>query len=265
MEFVAWLYTQGFADRTVAEYDKWARRWSRWCWAHDTVPEQAPVELVVDWSRELPPSWASRKQAHTAVGHFHQFLGRHDQAHRAIRVPPKPPTRTRPLRDADARRLHQAALLHGGREGAAVILALYTGARRLEIARFRWDGVDFDRRRVCWERAKHGGTADLLLHPELEKVLWRLPRTSDYLFPGNNGRPHVRPATVWQWVRKIATTVGVEVKTHELRASWIQQLTDHVGLLEASELAGHRDPRVTLSYVRGRQEAKDAAVGGVTW
>lgn len=265
MEFVAWLHTQGFADRTVAEYDKWARRWSRWCWAHDTTPDEAPVSLYVSWSETLPDTWATRKQALTGIGHLHDFLGRTDDAHRAIRVPPKPATSTRALRDADAKLLHDAAVMYGGREGTAVLLGMYTGARRLEIARFRWTSVDFDRQRIVWQRAKHGGTADLFLHPVLEKALIRLPRTGDYLFPGNNARPHVTPATVWGWVNKVAATVDVEVRTHELRASWITRLTETVGLLEAAELAGHRDPRVTLHYVKGRQDVKDAAVAGVSW
>lgn len=265
MDFTDWLYAQGFADRTVAEYDKWARRWQRWCWAHDTDPTHAPIGLLVAWAQTIPPSWASRKQAHTALGHLHTYLGRDDDAHHAIRIPAKPSTSTRALPDADAHRLHQGAVLYGGREGAAVLLGLYTGARRLEIARFAWAGVDFDRGRIRWTRAKGGGTADMLLHPELEKALVRLPRSGDHLFPGNNGRAHVTPATVWNWVRKVARTVGVQVRTHELRASWITELTDNVGLLEAAELAGHKDPRVTMHYVKGRQETKDAAVAGVTY
>lgn len=265
MDFIEWLQARGFSDRTIAEYSKWARRWSRYCWAHDTTPEHAPVGLIARWSKTLPTSWASRKQAHTALGHLHDYIGRDDDSHHAIRVPPKPTTSTRALPDDEARLLRDAAMLHGGREGTAVLLALYTGARRLELARFQWSGVDFHRKRIRWQRAKRGGTADLYMHADLEKALVRLPKVSDYLFPGNNGRAHVRPATVWQWVRKIAATVDVEVSTHQLRATWITELTEHAGLLEASHLAGHKDPRVTLHYVKARNEALDTAVQSVQY
>lgn len=266
VDFTAWLYTQGYADRSVGEYDKWARRWTRHCWAHDTTPAEAPVRMLAEWAASLPVGRESRKQAHTALSHLHRFIGREDGAHGAIRVPPKKPTRTPPLADDDARALRDTAVMVGGRQGAACLSGLYTTARRIEIARLRWSDMDLDRQRFRWERAKHGGPGDLHMHDVLAKALLRLPHTgSDYVFPGNNGRPHVAPATIWSWVRKVGRIAGVQVATHQLRATCITQLAEKHSVLIAAHAAGHRDLNETLHYLRDQSRATDEALATLDW
>lgn len=266
LDFHDHLRTLQLAPRSADEYVRWARRLVRWCEQWSTTPAEATVGCIATWGDTLPASRASRKNAAVATRHLLEWCGRHDRAWRAIYVPRKPHNDPRPLEPDTAALLLEAAVMHGGRQGLAVLIGLHTGARREEIARMRWDGMDLDRGRIRFRRVKGNPPADLAMHPVVADALERHPRTGLFLFPGNNGRPHVAPATIWQWVRKVGRAAGIEVATHELRHTFITEvndLTDNLRL--AQHVAGHADPAQTARYTRVRRQKADDAVLQVTY
>ena len=96
-----------------------------------------------------------------------------------------------------------------GHLGMSNLLALYPGLRRAEIASLRWAQFERD----GWVRIVGKGSVeeDLPVHPKLAIALERYAgrRISPYLFPGRD-HGHVRPQTVYGWVRRIADAAGVE-------------------------------------------------------
>lgn len=267
MDFDEYLVGQGLADRSVTEYCKWVRRIARWCWANrldlDTI---GPMQLRQWATTTVPESWASRKQARAALGHYLRYLGRTDDAHDAIPVPRKPRHRSDALSADDARLLRDTAVMVGGKRGTATLCGLYLAARRAEIAGLTWDGWTGDT--FTWRRPKSKDDHTVPVHPLLARQLevYRQGATSAFLFPGNNGRAHVTPATVWTWVCKVGDIAEVDVTPKRLRSTCLTTALDGTRDLRAvQDLAGHRDPAVTAGYTRLSQQRLQATVDALTY
>jgi len=261
MNFHDHLRSSNLSPRTIIIYDQWIRRLERWCYQGRILPDRITRAQLADWADTLPATWATRKSARQALRHWVSWLGREDPLHEAIYVPPKVRYSCRALTVEDAHTLQETAVVYGGREGLVVLLGMYLAARRAEIAAMRWDGYAEGRMRFV--RVKSGETADLPVHPVLAVALDAMqPRaTSDYLFPGDRGRPHVSPTTVWEWVRHVGQLAEVEVTTHRLRHTALATMNDATGDLRATqEVAGHRDPATTALYTRATKARVSAAV-----
>jgi integrase len=260
------LLGQGRAERTATEYVRVIRRADLWLRDHHGHPLEATTPPHVrGWADQLPPSWSTRKQARTALGHWQTWAHHPYDLAGAVRVPRKPKMRPRALEDADAVKLELAAH-QAGRRGLAVLLGLYLGMRCAEIAAATWTG--WDGTYYEWQRVKTGDLARLPVHPRLAAALDREERWGPFLFPSGISatRPHVAPQTVWEWVRNIGVSCGVDVSTHQLRHTSISRVVETMGLRVGQEWAGHRDPEVTAGYsrVKDRQLTEAmASLGGL--
>lgn len=250
--FADHLYGQGKARRTVDEYDKWVRRAARWCCQHGVELDTVEGHQLRAWSETIPESWASRKQARTALCHWCRWVGRDETLADAIRVPRKPAGRPRPLTADRAGTLRDTAIMVGGRRGLATLACLYTAARPSEVAGLRWDGIDADEATIRWWRTKMSDWHTVPLHPVLTAALDRArPRVVEgHIFAGNNGRAHVSPTTVWSWVREVAEVADMAgVTPQRLRATAGSAALEATGDIDAvAELLGHRDPATTRQY-----------------
>lgn len=256
-EYADALTVEGKAARTVTEYTKWVRRLLHHCHHQHLNPATLTHADIHAWAQTLPRSWASRKQAHAAVAHYMRLIGRRDMLEAAIPVPRKPRPKYRGLRPQDAHQLRDAAVLVGGRAGTATLIGLYTAARRCEIAELRWDGITRDR--VKWWRSKTQEWHDVPLHPVLRDALdtFRPPLPEGYVFPGDGGRPYVAPVTVWQWIRDVGQTAGVDVTPHQLRATAINRVLEVTRDLDAAAaFGGHRDVQVTRDHYTTTSEVR---------
>lgn len=211
---------------------------------------------VVAAADRFPKTHSQRQMLRSALVAAWEILGRDDPPTRALRVPPRPRGRCRALSEPGARQLEQAAWdLQDEPAGLAVLVGLYGGLRRAEIARLRWeDVIDSEHGRPQWLRVRGKGDveADVPLHPILAEVLERHRRKAGYLFPGRQkGRP-VCPTTVWYWVRVVADRAGLPpVMTHILRHTALAEANDRTGDLRAvQEFARHTNPEVTAIYTR---------------
>lgn len=73
---------------------------------------------------------------------------------------------------------------------AAYSLALWTGARRSEVATQRWDDVDFDASRITVRQIKgNGKVLRLLMLPMLADALRDIPRRAETVVSTEYGRP----------------------------------------------------------------------------
>lgn len=278
-EITQHLVGQGLSDRSVQQYRGQMLRAGKWFEfeASTTVDDAKPTD-VARWCREaVANSRSSRMLAKRALGYYWELTGRADPPTMAIRVPPKPRYRCRALSVERSQKLSVAAVeWEDGPEGLAVLLGLYPPVlRRFEIAAMRWDGIDGD----GWLTliGKYDVEATIPVHSiVLERLAWWRdvytpsagPTDSGcrpgekYLFQGRQGRDHVTPATVWQWVKRVAKEAGIgDLTTHELRHTGLANLNDMFENLRATQaIARHADPTTTAIYTRATRATLAAMV-----
>lgn len=221
-----------------------------------------PADLE-SWAATKPRTHSTQVQLRSALGHFYALCGRHDAPLWAIRPPHKPPMRCRAVEDATARALDAAARARRDRKGLAVLLGLYAGLRREEIANLRWDDID-----EGWVRVTGKGdrTRYLPLHPAILQALAEVPVSGPAVFPGQRGRTSVNPATVWEWVREVSERAGMPVRTHQLRHTCLAKANDETGDLRAvQELAGHARPETTAGYTRVQRKRLATVVASIDY
>jgi integrase/recombinase XerD len=267
VQFDQYLTTRNLSAGTRQQYDRAALRWERWCWANRVDPSDPDVLQVVAYADTIPETHASRKAVQSALAHYFRWCGRTDQPEQAMRVPRKPRRTPRPLTREELSRLKDGALLVGGRQGLAVLIGMYTNARRAEIAWMETAGLEAGH--VTWQRVKTGDITTLPAHPVLEQAWREYARDHTggmYLFPGDRGRPHVSPTTVWEWVRHVGRVCGVSLAPHQLRHSWatytLQATRDARAVQEAMS---HRDLGTTAGYAEVSEGQLQELVDAIDW
>lgn len=246
------LLAKGKAQRTVNEYTKWARRLARWCELEGLELATLEAHELRRWAETTTqPGRESRKQAHAAAKHLFDMLGRSDEPWAAIRLPRKQRGKPRPLAEPERVALRDTAIMVGGRKGLATLGLLQTCARPGEVAGWRWEHIDLDRGRIRWWRSKNSDWHETPLRPALTDALERFrgPYPEGFVFIGN-GRPHVNPTTLWEWVRAVAATAGLaDVNPRRLRATAVRRVLEVTGSIDiAAQMAGHLDVNVTRTY-----------------
>lgn len=162
--------------------------------------------------------------------------------------------------------LHHVALREGYPRGTAVLAGLYLALRVTEISVMSWDL--FDREMTSYTVTGKGDyTATLPVHPRFKEHLEPLPTRWRFLFPGQSGRDHVNPATVWHWIRTIGEFAGIaELRPHQLRHTAGATMNDRTGDLRAtSEFLRHRRLETSMIYTRTTQEALNRAVTALVY
>jgi integrase/recombinase XerC len=162
----------------------------------------------------------------------------------------------------------------GTRKGLAVLLGLYGGLRRSEIAELRWTDLAGD----GWVRViGKGSERQIPLHPvllaSLEALRSRRPIQSlgpqglrGRVFLGQGGG-RLHPTTVWTWVRQLSAEAGLPpVQVHVLRHTALTTALDGTHDLRAvQELAGHARPETTAGYTRVRSDRLSATVLAISY
>lgn len=263
-QFAAFLALQGMADATIRNYRAMMVRWCDWAIAHDRDPMRPDPLAVRAWASTLTPGRSTIAQARAMIGHLCTATG-WDDVSAVIPLPRQQRSRAyRGLEHDQAVALARQAEV-SGLKGTAVLVALYTAARRSEVANLAWSRVDLERHRVTLVRPKNRDRITLPLHPHLHRHLAaRKVAGERWVFPGRYGG-HVAPATVWQWVTDVAEDAGVgRVTPHQLRHTALTEAYDATGDLRATQdLAGHEDPSVTARYTRTSQRRLEAAVAAL--
>lgn len=263
--FGAYLAMQGLSESTIRAYRPLFVRWCDYATAVRRDPYRPDPLTVRAWAAKLPGTRALVAQARAMVGHLCTAL-EVDDVSAAIPLPRQPQRPARALAPEAARAL-VAAAHRSGLAGTAVLVGLYTAARRGEIASLSWRHVDFATGAVTLTRTKTRDLHTVPMHPTLAAHLEerRVPGEL-WVFPGRHGG-HVAPASVWRWVLDVAADAGIgRVTPHQLRHTALTIANDATGDLRAVQtLAGHTDPAVTARYTRSSATAMARAVGSLDY
>ncbi len=161
-----------------------------------------------------------------------------------------PPARERFLTQKEAsmvlKYLDQSSL----EKGAAFIkLLLFTGARKSEILKARWQDINFSKKMLVIPVSKSGKTRHIALSYEAISVLKNIPKTHPkWVFPNKNGVGAMAcPYYLWEKVKRDCNLTGVRL--HDLRHSYASFMVNNgCSLYEVQKVLGHSDPKMTQRY-----------------
>jgi len=137
-------------------------------------------------------------------------------------------------------------------------LALFTGMRRSELFKLRWEDVDFERDFIHIRDPKGGRDQKIPLNSEARRLLENHPRTeSPYVFPGRHGAQRV---DIIKQVNRIKREAGLPKDfrpLHGLRHTYASMLASsgQVDLYTLQKLLTHKSPAMTQRYAHLRDEA----------
>ncbi len=264
-QYAAYLALRELSDHTIRSYRAMMLRWVDWAVAHDRDPWRPDPLSARAWASQLPGTASTRAHARSTIKHLCAAL-EVDDVSTAIPLPRQPKRQPRGLEHDQAVKL--ATTARGcGLKGLAVLVGLYTAARRSEIASLSWRRIDVDAKTVTLDRPKTRDLHTVPLHPVLGGLLAerRVPGEV-WVFPGRYGG-HVAPAVIWEWVLYVAEQAGVgRVTPHQLRHTALTEANDATGDLRAvQDLGGHTNPAVTARYTRSSRDALRRAVASLDY
>lgn len=245
------LWRKELAPRTIESYCKTAREADWWCETQGYTLMNVPAIVLAQYVEMRPKTSASRRIMKVAFTHYWTAFKRKDPPLWVLKVPRKPRAVCKALTEDEASLMATLARERGGIEGFAVLLAMYEGLRRAEIAAVAWH--DFTDDGWLSVMGKGDVPAKLPVHPVVAEALAALEREHPvWVFPARKGEGHIIPATVWSWVAKVAEEAGVEhVAPHRLRHTALATANDVTGDLRAvQDFARHARPDTTAGYTR---------------
>jgi len=158
------------------------------------------------------------------------------------------------------------AVLHDnqGTDAAdAMLLALFTGMRRGEMFRLKWNDVDVERGFIRLRDPKGGVDSSIPLNDAARKLLEDHPRgSSEFIFPGKGGGQRV---CIKRSVNELKEKAGIPKNfraLHGLRHVFASMLASSgkVDLFTLQKLLTHKSPTPTMRYSHLRDAAlRDAS------
>jgi len=151
--------------------------------------------------------------------------------------------------------------------GNMLKLALYTGMRRGEIFKLKWEDVDFQRNLITIRNPKGGRDQAIPINIQARELLKNYPQVdSPFVFPTGDGRQR---SAVHNQVRRIRESAGLPKDFrpfHGLRHVFASMLASsgQVDMYTLQKLLTHKSPVMTQRYAHLRDEAirRAAAVAG---
>jgi integrase len=138
-----------------------------------------------------------------------------------------------------------------------MLMALYTGMRRGELFKLRWEDIDFDRGFIRIVGPKGGTDQTIPLNAAARRVLEAHPRTCEYVFPGEDGGQRV---TIQKALKRIREAAGLPASfrpLHGLRHAFASRLASsgQVDMYTLQKLLTHKSPVMTQRYAHLRDES----------
>ena len=134
---------------------------------------------------------------------------------------------------------------------AAVVLALSTGGRRMEILGLTWKDIDFDRGVITLHETKNGERRVLPLTGHALELIQQLTKVRhvkcNLVFPGKDLKKPVDLRTPFENALKRAEIS--DFRWHDLRHSCASYLAmNHASLAEIAEILGHKTLQMVKRY-----------------
>lgn len=158
-----------------------------------------------------------------------------------------------------------------------VCLALYTGIRRGELFKLKWEDVDFERGFILLRDPKGGPDQKIPMNESARELLKNHPRPirkrkkgenedaspSPYVFPGRGGKQRTSVRVVANRIKNNADLPKDFRPLHGLRHSYASMLASsgEVDLYTLQKLMTHKDPKMTQRYAHLRDQALKKASG----
>jgi integrase len=146
-------------------------------------------------------------------------------------------------------------------------LALFTGMRKNEMFKLKWNDVDFERCFITIRNPKGGKDEKIPMNDAAKGLLGEYSRDgSEYVFPGQDG---ARRTTISKPVNRIKNRAGLPKDfrpLHGLRHVYASMLASsgQVDMYVLQKLLTHKDGRMTQRYAHLRDETlkKASALAG---
>jgi integrase len=138
-------------------------------------------------------------------------------------------------------------------------MAMFTGMRRGELFRLRWEDVDFERGFIHIRDSKGGQDQKIPLNEAARQVLENHPRTdSPLVFPGDGGRQ--KTVLNKRFIRRIKERADLPKgfrPLHGLRHVYASTLASSgkVDMYTLQKLLTHKSPAMTQRYAHLRDDA----------
>ena len=137
-------------------------------------------------------------------------------------------------------------------------MALFTGMRRGELFRLKWDHINFDRGFIRIVDPKGGQNQDIPLNDATRELLQNHPKSeSDYVFPGKDGKQRVDIKKSVNRIRKRAELPDGFRPLHGLRHVYASMLASsgEVDIYTLQKLLTHKSPQMAQRYAHLRDDA----------
>ncbi len=137
-------------------------------------------------------------------------------------------------------------------------MALFTGMRRGELFRLKWEDIDFERGFIRIRDPKGGKDQQIPLNDSARRVIEAQPRSqSEYVFPGENGGQRVTISKAVNRIKKRAELPADFRPLHGLRHVYASMLASsgQVDMYTLQKLLTHKSPLMTQRYAHLRDEA----------
>jgi integrase len=170
---------------------------------------------------------------------------------RRVRLLPEPRGRVRFLADAERPRLLAACQSSANRHlYPLVILALATGARKMELLSLTWPQVDIGRALITLYETKNGEPRSIpLTGPAVDVIRAhaKVVRLTPLVFPRQDG---LRPVDVrYAWYQALRQAEIEDFRFHDLRHSAASYLAmNGASAVEIAEILGHKNLAMVKRY-----------------
>ena len=150
-----------------------------------------------------------------------------------------------------------------------MLLALYSGMRRGELFKLKWEHIDFERGFITLVDPKGGPEQKIPLNDAAKKVLKDHPRPlfrskgakrktfqSPFVFPGQGGNQRASAQAGVNKIKKAAGLPNDFRPLHGLRHAYASMLASsgQVDLYTLQRLLTHKDSRMTMRYAHLRDQ-----------
>jgi integrase len=141
--------------------------------------------------------------------------------------------------------------------GPMMLLALYTGMRRGELFRLKWQDIDFERGFIRILDPKGGQDQVIPLNKSARTLLEKHPKDSEYVFTGRSKKK--RWFDIRKAVNEIKTDAGLPKDfrpLHGLRHVYASMLASsgEVDMYTLQKLLTHKSPQMTQRYAHLRDD-----------
>jgi integrase len=141
-----------------------------------------------------------------------------------------------------------------------VLVGLYTGLRKSEIRKLRWEHVDLERKSLTIVDPKGKETATIPISDQAVEVFKGIPATSEYVLPGPDGGIKKTFRDPWYRIRE-AAELPANIRFHGLRHNLASQMVSNgVDLYTVSKLLNHRDVKTSTRYAHLSDDSLRKAV-----